>query len=379
MNDSRSPVIPPLGPQNHPLYREISRHETRGSLTVQVRIREASRQLNTAYSQTVPKQMKKFVVRRTIQLAITYFVFLTLLFVIFRLAPGDPTSMYIIDGMSPEERQQVLERHGLHEPLHVQYVQFITDFLTLEFGNSYRYGSPVADLVWLRFWNTIFLMATAFGFAYAIGIIFGAFLGWVRGSRKEKVGLVFALIARSSPEFWIGIVLVMVFSFWLGLFPAGNMRTPGTTIETFWGRYLAWDFAYHLVLPAITGIIFYMATPTLLMRNSMISVLNEDFIEVKKAEGIPEYMILYKHAARNSILPVSTVVAIIIGMTLGGSLLIETVFNWPGMGREMVDSVVYNDYPVAQAVFFLMGSVVIFMNFVADLGYTYLDPRVRYD
>lgn len=323
--------------------------------------------------------MKKFVVRRTIQLAITYFVFLTLLFFIFRIAPGDPTSLYLLEGMTPAEREQVLERFGLLEPLHVQYVQFIADFLTLEFGDSYRYGTPVTEVVWLRFWNTIFLMTTAFGLAYTIGILFGAFLGWVRGTAKEKVGLIIALIARSSPEFWIGIVLLMVFSFWLGWFPAGNMRTPGTTVETFWGRYFAWDFLYHLVLPALTGIIFYMATPTLLMRNSMISVLNEDFIEVKKAEGVPEYMILYKHAARNSILPVSTVVAIIIGMTLGGSLLIETVFNWPGMGREMVDSVVRNDYPVAQAVFFLMGSVVIFMNFVADLTYTYLDPRVRYD
>ena len=323
--------------------------------------------------------MKKFVVRRLGQLLITYFVFLSLLFVVFRFAPGDPTSMYLMDGMSPEERQAVLEQHGLTDPLHIQYIDYILGYLTLELGHSFRYGEPVADVVWIRFWNTIFLMAAAFGLAYSIGILFGAFLGWVRGTAKEKVGLVFGLIARSSPEFWIGIVLLMIFSFWLGWFPSGGIRTPGIEVETFWGRYLSWDFVYHMVLPVLTGMIFYMATPTLLMRNSMISVLNSDFVEIKKAEGIPEYMILYKHAARNSILPVTTVVAIIIGMTLGGSLLIETVFNWPGMGREMVDAVTHNDYPVAQAIFFLMGSVVIFMNLVADLAYAYLDPRVKYE
>lgn len=323
--------------------------------------------------------MKKFVIRRVAQLIVTYFVFLTILFVVFRLAPGDPTTMYIMDGMGPDERQAVLERHGLLEPLHIQYWEYITSVVVLDFGDSFRYGADVWSVIWIRFWNTIFLMGVAFGLAYTIGILFGAFLGWVRGTAKEKVGLIIALIARSSPEFWVGIVLMMVFAFWLGIFPAGNMRTPGTDFASFWDRYLAWDFVYHLVLPAATGVIFYMATPTLLMRNSMISVLNQDFIEVKKAEGIPEYMILYKHAARNSILPVSTVVAIIIGMSLGGSLLIEEIYNWPGMGREMVESVQYSDYPIAQAVFFLMGSIVIFMNFIADLAYTYLDPRVRYD
>lgn len=323
--------------------------------------------------------MKKFVTRRIGQLLVTYFVFLTLLFVIFRLAPGDPTSMYLMDGMTPDERQAVLEQYGLNQPLYMQYVDYIGSYLTLDLGHSYRYGQPVSEVLFIKFWNTVFLMAPAFALAYGFGIVFGAFLGWVRGTAKEKVGLLVTLIARSSPEFWIGIVLLMVFSFWLGLFPAGNIRTPGVKVETFWDRYLTWDFVHHLVLPVLTGMIFYMATPTLLMRNSMINVLNSDFVEVKKAEGIPEYMILYRHAARNSILPVSTVVAIIIGMTLGGSLLIETVFNWPGMGREMVDAVTYNDYPVAQAVFFLMGSVVIFMNFVADIAYVYLDPRVRYD
>lgn len=323
--------------------------------------------------------MKQFVARRFVQLIVTYFAFLTLLFVIFRIAPGDPASLYMMEGMTPAQRQLLLDRLGLGKPLHVQYVEYLAQLLSFDLGTSFRYESPVSEIIWIKFWNTVLLMGPAFFLAYAIGIGVGAFLGWVRGTATEKAGVVLTLVARSSPEFWIGVLLLMVFSFWLGWFPSGGMREVGYESASFWDRYLALDFVYHLVLPVTTGVIFYMATPTLLMRSSMIQVLDSDFIEVKKAEGHPEYIILYKHAARNSILPITTVVAIVVGMTFGGSLVIETVFSWPGMGREMVQSTLYSDYPVAQAVFFLMGSAVIFMNFVADIVYVYLDPRVKYE
>lgn len=325
------------------------------------------------------QNLQKYVARRIAQLLVTYFIFLTLLFVIFRLAPGDPSSMYLLEGMSPAEREQLLEDLGLNEPMHIQYVEFLQQMLFLELGNSYRYGEPVGNLVVQKFWNTLVLMGPAFFIAYVLGVTVGAFIGWVRGTLKEEVGVTMTLVARSSPEFWLGIVLLMIFSFWLGWFPSGGMRPPGSGASTFAERYLTTDFLRHLFLPLLTGVIFYMATPALLMRSSMIQVLDQDFIEIKKAEGLPEYVIMYKHAARNSILPITTVVALVVGISLGGSLVIETVFSWPGMGREMVDSVQFNDYAVAQAIFFLMGSVVIFMNFVADLAYVYLDPRVKYE
>jgi peptide/nickel transport system permease protein len=323
--------------------------------------------------------MKKFVVRRIGQLVVTYFAFLTLLFLIFRIAPGDPTTMYMLEGMGPEQRERTLERLGLDQPLYVQYYEYMLQLLTLDLGESFRYGAPVENVIWFRFWNTILLMGPAFFLAYVIGIGVGAFMGWVRGTAKERAGIVLTLIARSSPEFWTGLLLLMAFSFYLGWFPSGGMRSVGFEALTFWDRYLALDFLHHMFLPLLTGVIFYMATPALLMRSSMIQVLDSDFIDIKKAEGHPEYIILYKYAARNSILPITTVVAIVVGVSLGGSLVIETVFSWPGMGREMVESVLHNDYAMAQAVFFLMGSVVIFMNFVADIVYVFLDPRVRYE
>lgn len=324
--------------------------------------------------------MRRFVLRRMAYLVLTYWAFVTILFLIFRVTPGDPTTLYIPEGMSQAEREATLERYGLLDPLHVQYIDYLQMLLSGDLGTSYRYNAPVWDVLTTKFWNTIFLMAGAMSLAYSFGIVFGAYIGWLRGTLREKYGLVLGLVARSSPEFWIGIVLLSVFVFRLGWFPWGGIRAIGTEApHGFIDRYFNRSFFYHLVLPVLTGAIYYMAQPILLMRSSMISVLNTDYIEIKKAEGLSNYRILYKHAARNSVLPMVTVIALVAGLSVGGSLVIETVFSWPGMGREMVESVHHNDYPMAQGAFFLMGSVVIFMNFLADIAYAYLDPRVRYD
>jgi peptide/nickel transport system permease protein len=323
--------------------------------------------------------LREYIVRRIFQLLVTYWAFLTIIFVLFRVAPGDPTSMFVMDGLTGEQREREIARLGLDQPLHVQYVDYITQLLSGDFGTSFRYGEPVWDVLVVKFWNTILLMGTALIVAYILGVTFGALLGWYRGKKVEKVGIVAGLVARSSPEFWTGIVLLSIFAFWLGWFPSGGMRSVGAEIGSFGERYFSADFVYHMVLPVLAGAIYYMATPLLLMRNTMMDILKADFIEVKKAEGLPERRILYRHAARNSILPIVTVAAIVSGTAIGGSLIIETVFNWPGMGREMIESVTYNDYPMAMGTFFLMGSVVIFMNFIADLAYVYLDPRVQYD
>lgn len=322
--------------------------------------------------------LREYVVRRVLQLLVTYWAFVTILFGLFRVAPGDPASVFVADGMTQEAQQETIERLGLNQPLHVQYVEYIQQLLTGSFGTSFRYQEPVWDVLVVKFWNTVLLMGSALVLAYLLGIVFGALLGWYRGSNFERGGIVVALLARSSPEFWTSILVLSVFSFWLGWFPGGGMRAVGADIASFTDRYLAWDFVYHMVLPVLAGTIYYMATPLLLMRNTMLDVLKADFIEIKKAEGISEYRILYKHAARNSILPLVTVMAAISGTAIGGSLIIETVFNWPGMGREMVEAVNFSDYPMAMGTFFIMGSIVIMMNFVADLGYVYLDPRVEY-
>lgn len=323
--------------------------------------------------------MKEYVVRRIGQLVVTYWAFITILFVLFRVMPGDPTTMFVAQGLSGDARQEVIENLGLNEPLHVQYIDYMGQLLTGSFGRSFQYREPVSNIIVTKFWNTIFLMLGAITLAYIIGILGGALLAWWRGSQFETGGLIATLIARSSPTFWTGILLIMVFVYWLEWFPAGGIRTIGAQYDGFWEKYVSVDFAYHVFLPMLTGAIYYMATPTLLMRNTMLEILNDDFIKVKEAEGLSQFTVLYKHAVRNSLLPIITVVALVAGKAIGGQLLIEEVFNWPGMGRAMVRAVNYNDYPVAMAAFFLMGSVVIALNFVADLLYAYLDPRVTYE
>lgn len=323
--------------------------------------------------------MREYVVRRIGQLVVTYWAFLTILFLLFRIVPGDPTTMFVAQGLSGQARKEVLENLGLNEPLHIQYIEYMFQILSGNFGTSFQYREPVWDIIVTKFWNTIFLMMGAIILAYVIGILGGALLAWLRGSDLEVIGLLVTLVARSSPTFWTGIVLLMVFVFWLGWFPAGGIRTIGASYDGFVEKFVSIDFLYHVTLPMLTGAIYYMATPTLLMRNTMLEVLNEDFIKMKNAEGLSQYTVLYKHAVRNSLLPIVTIVALVAGKAIGGQLLIEVVFNWPGMGRAMVTAVSYSDYPVAQAAFFLMGSVVIMLNFGADLLYAYLDPRVTYE
>lgn len=321
--------------------------------------------------------LREYVIRRLLHMVLAWFAFISLLFVLFRVVPGDPTTVLITQGLTPEARERLIESYGLNEPLYVQYVDYILGILQLDFGESYTRGAPVNELLVGYFLNTVTLMGTAFLLAYTLGTLFGAMLGWFRGTNFEKTGIVLTLMARSSPEFWTSIVLLMIFVIGLGWFPWGGMGGYGTQLGI--GRYVSLEFWHHLFLPAIAAAIFYAATPILLMRNTMIDVLDEDFIEIKKAEGLSTTRILFLHAARNSMLPVVTIASIVVGLAIGGSIVIEVVFNWPGMGREMVRAVRANDYPMAQGAFILMGTVVIVMNFVADLAYAYLDPRVQYD
>lgn len=289
--------------------------------------------------------------------------------------------MYVADGMTAEQRQAIIERLGLDRPLHEQYISYMADLAQFDLGTSYAYQQPVADILATKLLNTFMLMAPALLLAYVFAVLFGSLLGWYRNSRFEKVGMIFALIARSTPSFWIGLLLLFLFTFTLGWTPSSGLRTAGAVSGSDPGisKFMSVDFLHHLALPLLTGAFVWLATPTLLMRNSMIEIIDSDFIEIKKAEGLPEYIVIYKHAVRNSILPLVTIAAVSVGFAFGGSVVIETVFSWPGMGRAMVRALFNRDYPIAMGAFFLMGMITILMNFVADMLYMVLDPRVVYE
>jgi peptide/nickel transport system permease protein len=320
---------------------------------------------------------KRYVLRRLLLMVLSLFTVITILFFLFRSVPGGPMAAITSPRMNEAARQAVIEDYGLNEPLWKQYALYMWNVLQLDFGQSFYYGNSVSSLIADRFANTMSLMLTAFLISYTLGTYLGAQLGWLRGTAKERAGMLVVLLIRSTPVFWTGMVVLYVFAFQLDMFPLGGMRSMNAQYSSMTGKFLSVDFLYHLTLPVFTLCTFYVGLPLLLMRNNLLEVLSEGYIDTAKAKGLSNRRILLVHAARNAILPVVTAFAIAIGFAVGGQVLIETVYSWPGLGREMVKAALRSDYPVAQGAFALLSIIVITMNFVADLTYSYMDPRVR--
>lgn len=322
--------------------------------------------------------MLKYTFKRLLIMLVMILLVSTMIFFLFRAMPGDPTAFVVDPSMPPEARAVLLERYGLNGTLWDQYIIFVKDLVKLDLGNSFFYGKSVSTVIGERMPATLILMFTAMIFSYAIGIFGGAWMAWKRGNALESTGITFALIFRSAPTFWVGLMAILFFSAKLKWFPAQGMRTSGYTGDTFKEIFLNLDFLKHLILPSIVAGLYFIATPLLIMRNSMLEVLSEDYIEMAKAKGLRERTILYRHAARNALLPVVTAGALFIGSAIGGQVLIEVVFSWPGLGREIVQAVTRHDYPLAQGAFIIISTIMMGMNLVADLLYAALDPRISY-
>jgi len=306
------------------------------------------------------------------------FLVSTMIFFLFRTMPGDPTAFVVDPSIPSEAREQLLERYGLNDSLWVQYQVFIKDLVRLDFGDSFFYNRPAMEIIGEKLAATLILMLTAMIFAYVIGVFGGAWMAWKRGTPLESAGITLSLIFRSAPTFWVGLMMILLFSVRLGWFPAQGMRTAGTGGGSFSDMFLNLDFLKHLILPSLVAGLYFVATPLLIMRNSMLEVMSEDYIEMARAKGIRERHILYRHAARNALLPVVTAGALFIGSAIGGQVLIEVVFSWPGLGREIVTAVTRHDYPLAQGCFIIISAMVMLMNLVADMLYAVLDPRISY-
>lgn len=318
----------------------------------------------------------QYIVKRLLLTVFSIFVIATLVFLIFRLAPGNPASAVVDPSMPPGAREEILDRFGLNEPLHVQYVLYLKNLLSGDLGTSFRYQEPVAALIFGRAVNTMVLMLTSVLIAFLVGPVLGAYFAWNRGTWVDTAGIGSVLVMYAAPVFWTGMLGIMVFSFWLGWVPSGGLRSPGRVTESLWELYLSEDFLRHLVLPLVVTTLYWLTAPTFIMRNNMIDVLGEDFIEMNRAQGLPEHRIIYGHAARNSLLPVVHYGALAVGFAFGASVIIETVFSWPGVGRLMWQAVLTSDYPVAQAAFLFFAVVIILMNFLIDVLTVYIDPRV---
>lgn len=322
--------------------------------------------------------MRAYVIRRIIQLLFLFMALILILFVIFRMLPGNPAAMVLGPAMNPESIATQTKLFGLDKPVHIQFLFYLKNIVTGKLGRSFQYQIDVMDVLSEKFLNTIVLMGVAFLLTFILGAIGGAYIAWGKHHRLGEVAISIVLFLRSSPIFFTGMVLLTIFSYRLGWLPIGRMHTPGFYEESAFWNYFSMDFLKHLILPVLTMVLYYLGNPFLVMRNSMLEIKGEDFIDIAKAKGISNRQLLFKHGVRNGLLPVVTMLSIMFAYTLAGQVVLETVFSWPGMGRELVIAVQNHDYPVAQGAFFLIGALVIIGNFLVDLLYAYLDPRVVY-
>ncbi|MFQ5887495.1 MAG: ABC transporter permease [Candidatus Hydrothermarchaeales archaeon] len=324
--------------------------------------------------------MYRYIVQRTIEIIITMFIVIALMFVLFRIMPGDPAAMMLDPKMTPEAKAILRNQFGLDEPLYKQFLIYLKNFFRGEFGRSFHFGRPVYDIIMERLPNTILLFTTASIMAWGLGFMLGKMIAWKRGSRLELGLTFFGLLFYSVFLPWFGLLMIWIFSYKFGIFPLGGMISA----ELWMARQsvskitLALDILYHLVLPLLVLTIISFAGAMLLMRSSMLETLGEDYIITAKAKGLEDHVIRDKHAARNALLPVVTAFALSLSFSMSGGVLTEVIFSWPGLGREIVAATLNYDYPLAQAAFIFLAAIVLVANLIADVLYAYLDPRIKY-
>jgi peptide/nickel transport system permease protein len=245
-----------------------------------------------------------------------------------------------------------------------------------DFGDSFFQNQPVREILIEKAINTCLMIVPALIVSVVLGTIIGAIAGWKRGSAFEQTTVTTALVLHSAPSFFVGIMALMIFSYQLRWLPPGGMVSLGGP-EGFWETVTSADYLQHLILPALVLISREITGPILLLRSSMLEIKGSDFVEILRAKGLRERRIV-THATRNALLPLVTYIAVMTGLLFQGQVLLEIIFAWPGLGREMVTALNDLDYPVAQAALYLMALVILAMNFIADLLYGFIDPRVTY-
>ena len=304
--------------------------------------------------------MRAYLVRR---LAQSLLVLLGVSFVVFFILhlTGDPALVLLPPDATAQDIQEFREKMGFNDPFLVQYGRFLRGALRGDFGRSVRHDEPAFDLVAERLPATLELAGAALLIALALAIPAGIVSAVRRNSLVDYVSTVVALLGQSMPTFWLGIMLILVFSVRLSLLPSSGRGT----LE-------------HLILPAITLGLFTTARITRLTRSGMLEVLNQDYIRTARAKGMADPPVVWKHALKNAAIPIVTIVGIELGTLLGGSVITETIFAWPGVGRLSVQAIYNRDYPVVQAAVFLLSTTFVVVNLVVDVLYTYLDPRIRF-
>lgn len=308
----------------------------------------------------------------------------TIVFFLVNLAPGDPTMYVLSPGMTPEVVEQMRANYGLDQPVHIRYVKWMGAALTGDFGTSHMHNRPVLDVLLTFLPNTLLLSACALGLAFLVGIVVGTMQAVRQYSLMDQGMSVVMLFFYSMPSFWLALMLILMFSLfarnvwdWPIWFPASGMTSVDYEFLTLGGKLR--DRIMHLVLPTVSLALVLAAGIARYMRGSMLEVIRQDFVRTARAKGLPERSVIFKHALRNALIPIITLLGLYIPVLFSGTVFIEYVFAWPGMGKTLVDAITGRDYPLVMAGTFFFAVMVVMGNLIADVLYAVVDPRIRYE
>lgn len=304
--------------------------------------------------------MWAYILRRSLYSLFVIWGAVTIIFAIVRLVPGDPVSLQLGPTASEEQIESAREELGFNDPIYVQYARFMADAVRLDFGESIRLGGPAMAHVIERLPVSITLALAATFVAVAVGLPLGIAAGLKPGSIYDRTISVFALVGQSLPTFWVGLMLILVFAGTLRLLPSAGAGSLSS-----------------LILPSVTLALPFMSIVARLARGGLLEVANEPYIQTARAKGLAEWRVIIEHALRNMLVPLVTVVGLQMGLLLGGAVVVEIVFSWPGVGRLLVDAIEGRDYALVQATAAVIAAAFVFLNLVVDILYAYLDPRIR--
>lgn len=325
---------------------------------------------------TVAARTLRYVLRRLAQAVPIVLGIVVLNFLMLQLAPGDAAEVLAGEAgaATPEYMAQLRQRFGLDQPIWLQLAIYVKNILTLDLGFSFRHNMPVLDLILNRLGPTLLLMGTTLVLSVGVGVLLGLIAATGVNSWRDNVISVLAVVSYATPLFWAGLMLIVVFSLNLRWFPVTGMEDV-VAFHAGWARVL--DIAHHLVLPALTLSLFYLALYTRLMRAAMLEQAGMDYVTTARAKGLGERQITLRHVLRNAVLPVLTMAGIQVGSMLGGAVVVESVFAWPGMGLLAFQSLFARDYNLLLGIFFLSACLVVLINLLVDLIYIVLDPRIQ--
>ena len=319
--------------------------------------------------------MIQYAVRILLQVPILLFGVVLAVFVMVQIAPGDPVATLIGEApASPEYIAELREYLGIDRPLPEQFAIYIGNLLRGDFGTSYYYSTDVLQLILDRLPPTLFLMLASLLVATVVGVVLGVIAAARVNSALDAGANVFSILGYSLPVFWLGELALLVFALNLGWFPTGGMSSVRNPPEGILGLL---DNLHHLALPALVLATRYIAIDFRLTRSEVLEVLSQDYILWARAKGLPGRLIMFRHALRNALLPVITITGLNVGFALSGAVLTEVVFSWPGLGRLTLDAITHRDYPVLTGIFLFVTLGVVVINFITDLLYAAVDPRIR--